>query len=68
MDATYFGYYDISPFQGEKVIYVEREKNSNVCNVVLNNVRNSAKQYLAESHAWNWQQEFAYVGFLILKI
>ena len=53
---TYFGYYDVSPFQNEKVIYVEREKNSNICKVVLNNIQNSAKEYVAESRAWNWQQ------------
>ena len=53
---TYFGYYDVSPFQLEKLIYIEREKNSNVCKVVLNNIQNTAKQYVAESRAWNWQQ------------
>ncbi len=53
---TYFGYYDVTPFQGEKVIYIEREKNSNVCKVVLNDVHNTSKQYIADSHSWNWQQ------------
>lgn len=53
---TYFGYYDVSPYQGEKVIYIEREKNSNVCKVVMNNIHNTCKQYIAESRAWNWQQ------------
>lgn len=53
---TYFGYYDVSPFQGDKVIYVEREKNSNVCKVVMNDIYNTSKQYVAESRAWNWQQ------------
>ena len=53
---TYFGYYDISPFQGEKIIYLEREKNSNVCKIVLNDINNTSKRYLADSHAWNWQQ------------
>lgn len=53
---TYFGYYDISPFQGDNVIYIEREWNSDVCKVVLNDIHNSAKKYIAESHAWNWQQ------------
>lgn len=53
---TYFGYYDISPFQEEKLVYIEREKNSNICKVVLNNIHNTAKQYVADSHAWNWQQ------------
>lgn len=53
---TYFGYYDISPFQGEKIIYLERGKNSNVCKIVLNDINNTSKQYLADSHAWNWQQ------------
>lgn len=53
---TFFGYYDISPFQGEKLIYLEREKNSSVCKIVLNNIQNTAKQYVADSRAWNWQQ------------
>lgn len=53
---TYFGYYDISPFQGDNLIYIEREKNSNVCKVVLNNIQNTSKRYVADSRAWNWQQ------------
>ena len=53
---TYFGYYDVTPFQGEKVIYIEREKGSSVCKVVLNDIHNTSKQYLADSRAWNWQQ------------
>ncbi len=53
---TYFGYYDISPFQGEKLIYIEREKNSNVCKVVLNDIHDTSKHYITESRAWNWQQ------------
>lgn len=53
---TYFGYYDVSPFQGDKIIYIEREKDSNVCRVVLNNIKNTDKQYIADSRAWNWQQ------------
>lgn len=53
---TYFGYYDVTPFQDNKIIYLEREKNSDVCKIVLNDIHNAAKQYLADSHAWNWQQ------------
>ncbi len=53
---TYFGYYDVTPFQGEKLIYIEREQSSNVCKIVLNDIHNTSKQYLAESRAWNWQQ------------
>jgi len=53
---TYFGYYDVTPFQGEKIIYIEREKNNAVCKVVLNDVHNSSKRYIADSRAWNWQQ------------
>lgn len=53
---TYFGYYDVSPFQNEKVIYIEREKNSSVCKVILNDIYNKSKQYFSDSRAWNWQQ------------
>ena len=53
---TYFGYYDVSPFQGEKVVYLEREKSSQICKIVLNDVHNTSKQYIADSRAWNWQQ------------
>ena len=53
---TYFGYYDVSPFQGDKVIYLEREKNSNVCKLVLNDIHDTSKKYITESRAWNWQQ------------
>lgn len=53
---TYFGYYDVSPFKGEKIIYIEREKDSSICKIVLNDIHNSSKSYIAESRAWNWQQ------------
>lgn len=53
---TYFGYYDITPFQNEKIIYLEREKNSQICKVVLNDIYNKSKRYLTDSRAWNWQQ------------
>lgn len=53
---TYFGYYDVSPFQGEKVTYLEREINSQICKIVLNDVHNTSKRYIADSRAWNWQQ------------
>lgn len=53
---TFFGYYDVSPFHGEKVIYIEREKNSDICKIVINNIHNTSKQYIADSRAWNWQQ------------
>lgn len=53
---TYFGYYDVTPFQGDRIIYLEREKNSDVCNVILNDLQNTSKQIVAESRAWNWQQ------------
>lgn len=53
---TFFGYYDVSPFQSDNIVYVEREKDSNVCKVVLNDIRNASKQYVADSRAWNWQQ------------
>ena len=53
---TYFGYYDVTPFQGEKLIYLERKKGSGECKVVLNDIHNTSKQYVADSRAWNWQQ------------
>lgn len=53
---TYFGYYDVTPFQGEKVIYIERKGGGNGCRVVLNDIHNGSKQYLADSHVCNWQQ------------
>lgn len=53
---TFFGYYDVSPFQGDKIVYVERGKDCDVCKVVLNDIHNTSKQYIADSRAWNWQQ------------
>lgn len=53
---TYFGYYDITPFQGDNIIYIEREKSENICKVVLNDIYNKSKQYIADSRAWNWRQ------------
>lgn len=54
---TFFGYYDISPFNNDgKIVYLELPSSSETINIILNNIDNSDKRYLAISHAWNWQQ------------
>lgn len=54
---TFFGYYDISPFNfSNQLLYLELSEDESYANVVLNNVMNTGKKYIGKTYAWNWQQ------------
>ncbi|MDL2241911.1 hypothetical protein LJB91_03290 [Bacteroidales bacterium OttesenSCG-928-L03] len=55
---TFFGYYDISPFNeiDKEVLYIEVKKNFSSANIVLNNYENTDKRIVGQTTAWNWQQ------------
>lgn len=54
---TFFGYYDISPFnEHNEVIYLELKRKSNTVSIIVNNIYNTQKREFAQSRAWNWQQ------------
>jgi hypothetical protein len=54
---TFFGYYDVSPFDAKgHIAYLEHNKDSMFVRVVLDDEEGGNKQYLADSNAWNWQQ------------
>jgi len=54
---TFFGYYDISPFNSkDEVLYIEKEESEDIVRIVLNNIDDTNKRIVAKSKAWNWQQ------------
>jgi hypothetical protein len=54
---TFFGYYDVSPFNNRnEVLYLELPNDSNSVRIVKNDTANSGRQMVASSNAWNWQQ------------
>lgn len=54
---TFFGYYDLSPFnRNNQIIYLELNVNNAYADIVLNNIDNSGKKYIGKTYAWNWQQ------------
>ncbi len=54
---TFFGYYDISPFncKGE-IIYLEVPKSSKTANIILNTIKGNSRKVIATTNAWNTQQ------------
>lgn len=54
---TFFGYYDISPFDDKgSVLYSVLPKNSDKIKVAINSVDGKSERVITESFAWNWQQ------------
>ena len=55
---TFFGYYDVTPFNEDssQIIYIEKKKDCNSVAIILNTLCGDRKEYIAESMAWNWQQ------------
>lgn len=53
---TFLGYYDISPFQDNKFIYISVDKNKSEANVIVRNMVTGKNQVVGKTQAWNWQQ------------
>jgi len=54
---TFFGYYDIIPFnEHNEVVYLECPKDKNFANIVYNKLGANRKRILTSTKAWNTQQ------------
>lgn len=54
---TFFGYYDVSPFnERNEILYLELHNKSKSIDVVVDSLDGKAKRIIASSVAWNWQQ------------
>ena len=55
---TFFGYYDISPFNNNgQLIYLKKRKNKQDVDICVNQLSDlSDEKVIATSSAWNWQQ------------
>jgi hypothetical protein len=55
---SFFGYYDISPFHSltDEVIYLTLDRKEKDANIILEDLKSKAKQTIAVTQAWNWQQ------------
>lgn len=56
---TFFGYYDLSPFniQSEEIIYLRvQRKELNSAEIILHDLKNDNQNVIAITRAWNWQQ------------
>lgn len=53
---VFFGYYDITPFNGKNFIYHDLSNNKNSIRIVIQNLEDKSKKIIGQSNAWNWQQ------------
>jgi hypothetical protein len=55
---SFFGYYDISPFNTEtdEVIYLVLSDNLTNADIVLEDITSRTKKIVAHTNVWNWQQ------------
>lgn len=52
---VFFGYYDISPFQDNSIIYL-KTNNKKKASIMRNNLAGDNEKFIVDTHAWNWQQ------------
>lgn len=53
---TFFGYYDISPFNDRnEFVYIEVGNKSKVAKIIIGSI-DKKKKVIATTNAWNWQQ------------
>ncbi len=54
----FFGYYDITPFNGkDEILYLKKQLNDNAVQICLNDSNDLTKEsVISFSKAWNWQQ------------
>lgn len=55
---TFFGYYDISPFNPKtnEIIYLELSEDKKNADIVLEDIESRERKKIAITYAWNWQQ------------
>lgn len=56
---TFFGYYDISPFNKyrDEIIYLQVKRNDYTsANIVIRDLKKNCSKVIASTNAWNWQQ------------
>ena len=54
---TFFGYYDISPFNDQnQLLYIEHPNNSDDVNICVDTLFEHNAKCISKSNAWNWQQ------------
>lgn len=53
---TFFGYYDITPFRNQYVLYLQKKSNSKTIDIVLDSLTGDEKKVIGATNAWNWQQ------------
>ena len=53
---TYFGYYDISPFRKNDILYNIKPNNKNYLDIAINNLEGTNQIIVSRTKAWNWQQ------------
>lgn len=55
---TFFGYYDISPFnaQSDEMVYMRIPQQLGEAQILLSSIGDHSEKLLAKTHAWNWQQ------------
>jgi hypothetical protein len=54
---TFFGYYDITPFNNnDEIVYLELPDDSPKANIIFNSTTLEKPTLIATTNAWNWQQ------------
>ncbi len=55
---TFFGYYDISPFnpESDEIVYIQLPKELEFANIIISSVGDKGERVLTKTYAWNWQQ------------
>lgn len=53
---TFFGYYDISPFQGNQLTYISANKDEKEANIIVRDMDTGKEKVIGKTTAWNWQQ------------
>lgn len=52
----FFGYYDITPFNGKNIIYHDLTDDNESIRIIIQNLEDKSTKIIGQSNAWNWQQ------------
>lgn len=55
---SFFGYYDLSPFNpySSEIVYLSYKDNDKKVDIILRNLENGSERIVGQSSSWNWQQ------------